>query len=102
MMRSRMAALIIIGRLQYVITESRPGMVRRTDLSLSIVMEDVDEDRDVERRGEMVEMDGAEADDELSDESEEMVNDKDESDEDDEISGVTTSIYRDSAYVGEL
>jgi hypothetical protein len=50
----------------------------------------------------MVEMDGAEADDELSDESEEMVNDKDESDEDDEISGVTTSIYRDSAYVGEL
>jgi TATA-binding protein-associated factor Taf7 len=102
MMRSRMAALIIIGRLQYVITELRPGMVRRTDLSLSIVMEDVDEDRDVERRGEMVEMDGAEADDELSDESEEMVNDKDESDEDDEISGVTTSIYRDSAYVGEL
>jgi hypothetical protein len=65
-------------------------------------MEDVDEDRDGERRGEMVEMDGAEADDELSDESEEMVNDNDESDEDDEISGVTTSIYRDSAYVGEL
>jgi hypothetical protein len=65
-------------------------------------MEDVDEDRDGERRGEMVEMDGAEADDELSDESEEMVNDNDESDEEDEISGVTTSIYRDSAYVGEL
>jgi hypothetical protein len=65
-------------------------------------MEDVDEDRDGERRGGMVEMDGAEADDELSDESEEMVNDNDDSDEEDEISGVTTSIYRDSAYVGEL
>jgi hypothetical protein len=39
--RSRMAAVIIMGRLQYVITESRPGMVRRTDLSFSIVMEDV-------------------------------------------------------------
>jgi hypothetical protein len=50
----------------------------------------------------MVEMDGAEADDELSDESEEMVNDNDESDEEDEISGATTSIYRDSTYVGEL
>jgi hypothetical protein len=97
-----MAAVIIMGRLQYVITESRPGMVRRTHLSLSIVMEEVDEDRGGERRGGMVEMDGAEADDELSDESEEMVNDNDESDEEDEISGVTTSIYRDSAYVGEL
>jgi TATA-binding protein-associated factor Taf7 len=100
-----MAAVIIMGRLQYVITESRPGMVRRTDLSLSIVMEDVDEDRDGERRGEMVEMvemDGAEADDELSDESEEMVNDNDESYEEDKTSGVITSIYRDSAYVGEL
>jgi TATA-binding protein-associated factor Taf7 len=101
-MRSRMAAVIIMGRLQYVITESRPGMVRRTELSLSIVMEEVDEDRGGERRGEMVEMDGAEADDELSDESEEMVNDNDESDEEDEISGATTSICRDSAYVGEL
>jgi hypothetical protein len=97
-----MAAVIIMGRLQYVITESRPGMVRRTDLSLLIVMEEVDEDRGGEWRGEMVEVDGAEADDELSDESEEMVNDNDEFDEEDKTSGVTTSIYRDSAYVGEL
>jgi hypothetical protein len=101
-MRSRVAAVIITGRLQYVITESRPGMVRRTDLSLSIVMEEVDEDRGGERRGEMVEMDGAEADNELSDGSEEMANDNDDSDEENDISGVTTSIYHDSAYVGEL
>jgi TATA-binding protein-associated factor Taf7 len=101
-MRSRVVAVIITGRLQYVVTESRPGMVRRTDLSLSIVMEEVDEDRGGERRGEMVEMDGAEADNELSDESEEMANDNDESDKEDEISGVTKSIYCDIAYVGEL
>lgn len=82
-----MGAVTTTARLQYVITELRPGTVRWTDLILSIVREEGDEDDGGERRAETAQIDGSEADDELSDEREELNGDDndDESDEEDDI-----------------